>query len=288
MGTLFKSRIKGVINRVVENHYSLSLTWRSYLIERLIKDQIFIVYSDGKVGSTTLTASLKKNYPNQFIFHIHRLTAESVLQMEKDYSDFHPKNIPDNFIQSKFLLKNLNELYDKNKIYFFSLVRDPVAALISEYCENFPYEKKRLIQSDDDIVGEIVQKICIVFKSDRIKSRLEWFDRELNRSLDFDIYMNSFDRDKGYHVYSDRDLLILKLEAFNQVAPYAIKEFLGFSDFTICEGNKAESKSYSQIYNKVKQAIRLPGEIIDEIYSSKYIRYFYGDKEIYRFKNRWQ
>ncbi len=57
-----KTILKQKIIQLLDFSYSLSVNWRCYLITRLIGEKVFIVYSDGKVGSTTLTGSLNNCY----------------------------------------------------------------------------------------------------------------------------------------------------------------------------------------------------------------------------------
>lgn len=106
-----KSTFKHSIIQLVNRNFSLSVAWRSYLVDRLLNERLFIVYSDSKVGSTTLTISLKNNFQHQFVFHIHRLTKESILRANRYYqnkfSSYTPSTVPDNLIQSQFLLQNL-------------------------------------------------------------------------------------------------------------------------------------------------------------------------------------
>ncbi len=285
-----KQTFKQSITSLLDSNYAMSMAWRAYLIERLLDRCLFIVYSDGKVGSTTLTVSLKKNYPNQFVFHIHRLTEASIAEIENYYQQnkTKPSQIPDNVVQSKFLHQNLATLFNTHKLCFFSLVRDPIAALVSEYCENYPYAQKSLVKSEDEIATEMIQTLFDLFKSDKIQSRLNWFDWELKQALDFDIYTETFEKEKGYHIYSVKNLLILKLEMLNTQITSAMKVFLGCHEFFLEKGNQAEVSSYHHIYQKVKQAIKLPAETLDKIYTSKYVQYFYQDDEIQIFRQRWQ
>lgn len=67
-----------------------------------------------------------------------------------------------------------------------------------------------------------------------------------------------------------------------------MNEFLGLSNFLIQKGNTAEQTDYYNIYQEVKQSIKLPLETLNKIYNSKYIQYFYQDEEINKFKEQWQ
>jgi hypothetical protein len=287
-----KNKLKNHITQLLSRNFSMGMAWRSYLIRRLLNEQLFIVYSDGKVGSTTLTVSLKNNFPNQFVFHIHRLTKEAILQTnqyyQQKYSSYSNSTVPDNVIQSQFLSKNLPEFYVTKKIYFFSLVRDPVAALLSEYCENYPYEKMKTNFSEKEMTQKIIENVLEKLNSNALQQRLNWFDRELNTVLAMDIYAEEFDPLKGYHIYKDKNLLILKLETLNNRITEAMQEFLGVNHFILQKGNQAEVSNYSTIYQSVKQAVKLPLDTLNQIYASKYVQYFYSEVEIQQFKQRWQ
>ncbi|MGF1480006.1 MAG: putative capsular polysaccharide synthesis family protein [Cyanophyceae cyanobacterium] len=288
MKTQFKKAFKNGMSQLLDRNYFLSMQWRVFLVRRLVNDKLFIVYSDGKVGSTTLTVSLRKNFPGQFVFHIHRLTQESIAQAESYYKNrCKPSMIPDNVIQSKFLQIYLKTISKNCEVYFFSLVRDPVSALISGYCQSYFYSRKKTSQSEDEIVGSIIQNILERFQSKKIQERLDWIDQELNQALDYNIYAEEFNKEKGYKIYRSKSLLVIKLESFNSQCADAMKEFLGCHEFAIKENNKAEQSSYYPVYQKVKRSIKLPRETLDKIYTSKYVEYFYTDKEIRQFKERW-
>ncbi|MGK7933835.1 MAG: putative capsular polysaccharide synthesis family protein [Microcystaceae cyanobacterium] len=287
-----KNNFKTQITQLLSHNFSLAAAWRSYLIRRLLNEKLFIVYSDGKVGSTTLTVSLKNNFPRQFVFHIHRLTKEAILQTnqyyQQNYTSYTPLTVPDNVIQSQFLERNLPELASTKQIFFFSLVRDPIGALVSEYCENYPYQKMSSTYSEEEMTQRIIENILAKINSDALQHRLNWFERELNQVLETDIYAAEFDPIKGYHIYKEQSLLILKLETLNDRIVEAMQEFLGVNGFILSKGNQAEDSNYSNIYQFVKQAVKLPLETLNQVYASKYVQYFYSDLEIQKFKQRWQ
>ncbi len=292
MITQLKKTIRNTITKSLNKSYPLSLAWKNYLIQRLVKDQVFVVYTGGKVGSSSLTKSLRDYFKKDFVFHITKLTKEAVDREEKYYMRNPDKEIPDNLFHSKFLYKNLEQLSKTRKIYFFSLVRDPIAAIISGYCENYPYYKKRLTKSEDEILAENIQHILERLNSNKMQSRLNWFDEEFGKALDFDIYSEKFDQAKGYHIYESQNILILKLERLNSVCSSAMNDLLNIPNFVIQNANKAENKpeklNYFDTYQKVKKSVKVPMETMDKIYNSKYIRYFYQEEEINKFKERWK
>jgi hypothetical protein len=81
-----KLKSKKAITKLFDFNYYVSVKWRYFLIKKNLDKQIFVVYSDGKVGSTTMSASLYKNFPDSFVFHVHRLSEKSV-----DYLGFAEK-----------------------------------------------------------------------------------------------------------------------------------------------------------------------------------------------------
>lgn len=107
--------------------------------------------------------------------------------------------------------------------------------------------------------------------------------------LDIDVFSSEFPKSKGYEIYETKhaDLLLLKLENLNNCASDAFKTFLDIDGFTLAKSNIGDNKAYRNIYRRFLESIVLPDSYIDKMYTSKYVRHFYSEKEIEAFKARW-
>ena len=51
--------------------------------------------------------------------------------------------------------------------------------------------------------------------------------------------------------------------------------------------NEGRDKAYGDRYREFLGAARLPAEVLDQAYASRYARHFYADSELDEFRRRW-
>lgn len=264
------------------------------------KRKKLIVYQMGKVGSSTVCNSFKKN--NEIdTYHIHVLTEDSIKDLEKVYkNNFHRSSFfPSHIVESQYLRKQLDKKR-KERWKVVSLVREPVSRNISIFFQilysgiGYNYSEKLKYMKIDDIVEEL-QKLFFEKNSGFEKyngheAPLNWFDTELKSTLNIDVFSKEFPCHKGYVTYqSDQaDLLLIRLENLNSCAGEAFKKFLDIDDFTLVPSNISKNKNYSQIYRRFLDTLVLPEHYIDKLYKSKYMNHFYDQEEIATFRSRWR
>ena len=117
-----------------------------------------VVYQMGKVGSTTVYYSLKKQLPLTPVFHVHCLSENTLKEQEKSYYKIGktPRDVK-HLRQGKFLNEQLNKFANINwKIV--TLVREPIIREISIFFQqrdrNFPNGINTI-----DIISIIQKKI---------------------------------------------------------------------------------------------------------------------------------
>jgi hypothetical protein len=82
-------------------------------------------------------------------------------------------------------------------------------------------------------------------------------------------------------------VLLLRQESF-AVAPAALAGFLGRAGpVPVPARNEASTKSYGGRYVEFVASARLPPEVLDAAYGSRYARHFYADSEREGFRRRW-
>lgn len=248
---------------------------REYLISR---NQIFIVYTMGKVGSVTVEEMLKRKLPFSKVFHTHFLTEKGVIeQMEFSKSD-----------SGVILAQKIKEELNVNKmkrVKFITLVREPVSRDISDLFENYSSYFPGLQEN-----GLNFDNLMNKFRSFDFNYTLEWLDRELKGYLGIDIFSYPFDKSSGYSVFhfKEFDLMILRLEDLSRVFEKSMTEFTGTGGWKLSKmANTAENKSYFEIYHKFKSNVKLERELLEKIYTSKYFRHFYTDSEAKEYFEKW-
>ena len=288
-----KCFIREFLNYLFSRNYYTHRLWLKYRLKIDTRHTpIFLVYSSGKTGTTTLTVSLKTQM-NLPVYHIHRLTSNTVKENLNYFKKNHYKTkfLPDNIIYSFNILKIINKGFDLKKFKIISAVRDPMQGILSEKFENMFSQKERI---NDYKEKELTEKLTKEIQewldnTKKIENWMMWFDQELKLSFGFDVYSREFDKEKGYQIYKNDGypvILILKLEKIKD-ALAGLEEFTGIKDFHLTEANVASKKNYYFLYKSVCKGILLPEETINKTYSSKYMTNFYTEKEIEELREKW-
>lgn len=244
----------------------------SYLKHR---KELFLVYTMGKVGSSSLFRHLKEHFPFLPVFQVHFLS-DAFLKDELPGSHF-----AQNVHKGERVKEFLNQ-HSQKRWKLISLVRDPVGRAISNFFENpgqfidgHPSDR-----SPDEIASLIREKADCNYA-------LEWFDKEFYAYTGFDVYDEPFDKEKGFSIYEyapQRELLLFRMEDLDRDHREGLKAFLGEDPGEMKRENVKEDRS---LYQEVKTRFTLPRETLDAIYSSKYMQHFYTPEEIERFKAKW-
>jgi hypothetical protein len=94
---------------------------------------------------------------------------------------------------------------------------------------------------------------------------------------------------EGIHVITDdnTDLLLITLESMNECFVSAMREFFGLSDIQMIKTNVSANGSFASEYKAIVNNFRLPADMLDKIYFTRFTRHFYSDLKIGAFKNKW-
>ena len=286
---LRKSFLKRLFSRL--KNYWYRLFRRNEVDERALLP--VIIFQPGKVGSSSVHASLQKTYAEFGIsvpvYHAHVLEN---IDKRIEYITKHrtaPANSIKKLLESKELGERIKE-HPEQVWNVINLVREPVAmkvsALFQVLHEYIPDWENRLKQDklSMDELDEILYK-----KQELGTSGLElWYDNQIKALWGIDVFKEPFSKENGYQIYrrENVNLIILRLEDLNRVAEKAFDDFLGIKDFRIISVNVGEEKSYAELYQKFKQRA-LPAHYVDEVYKTRFARHFYSDSEIEQFRQKW-
>ena len=273
-----------------------------FFIKRTKKafDEGVVIYQMGKVGSSTIISSLNKlNIPNIQIHSLDNPYDTWFPTKTKGWNPFSIQYVPSysfswkikRILRNKIIKTILNDrLKSKNnkKIKIITLVREPISREISRFFQNLHvliYHSIYIMRNDNTIHNDLI-KLFEIYNNKR--STITYFDIEFRKFLKIDIYDFPFDKNKGYGIIQKKNLeiLILKLEKLNELQEI-IGKFLELKTFELISSNQAKTKWYGPLYKEFIKNYVPNEDYLNLVYESKYMKHFYSEEEIKKFKNRW-
>tara|TARA_R110002012_G_scaffold48720_4_gene126575 strand:+ start:3808 stop:4731 length:924 start_codon:yes stop_codon:yes gene_type:complete len=266
---------------------------------------LVLIYTMGKVGSTSIYESFKDHNSKYNVIHLHTLNSSSLKKRERFIKKevYHDKQYT-RHVYTNLLWKPIwvKKLLAKNKkpIHIITVIREPIGRNISlffqwlefEESENTYFFKSRnekypfQITTPKDDLTELYKVFLNTFTR---QSHNEWLQEELNAVFQLNLLEIPFDKRDNFAIYEDDDkrLLTLKLEKINETFKKGILNFLQ-EDITLLRMNEASAKDINVVYKKFKAGLRLPKQYVDELYNSAYIKHFYTLDEIEEFQLKWR
>ena len=265
-----------------------------------------IIYTMGKVGSQTVHRSLLASRLDMPIYHVHFLTQDLIdeyLEKRKQFLGTEKYGRLKHIWLYEYLRKCIDDGLHGKRWHIITLTREPISRNISDFFENIEAEPldaghRYHVKSDPDFydfeievnvedMSELVQLFLERLDHD---APAEYFDQELKSVFDIDVFSGEFPTSKGYKIYKGQqaDVLLIRLEDLNDCAGEAFKDFLGIDEFTLTDANIGNEKASAPLYRKFKDSIVLPESYVERMYGSKYMRHFYSDEEIARFRAKWR
>jgi len=265
-----------------------------------------LIYTMGKVGSSSVLHSLKLLDLDRPLYHLHSLAPEPLRELEIELAPAFPD--PQALVslhhvwRCQYVHQKLSK-QPENKMQAISLIRDPIARNLSDFfqhihVENLPATSGRqswkltssffdfeIVASEED-VSELIE---LYFAKEWHDFPALWIDRELGGVLGINVYATPFPVDQGYAIYHSpqADLLLIRLRDLNRTVSQAIQEFLGLDAFTLVNANVGETKAYVDIYRAFKAQITFPIAYLDRMYNSSFARHFYSEAERRELRAGW-
>jgi hypothetical protein len=224
-----------------------------------------LIYQMGKVGSISVSSLLARNYivPT----HAHYLVNQN--------GEF--------YISWNSAIKRL---IDKRNTTFkiISIVRDPIARNISAFTHQL---SRQSYKSFPKYKPETLANLFINNYDHEIP--LRWFDEEFNIMFD-DVYSKRFYHKGKYLRMTSKeklyDAVILRTENLGDCGKI-LKKVFGAEGEMLNKNSMAEKFWWYPDFKEYLRG-RLPKELIDTMYDSKYVKHFYTDKEIEQFIKHWE
>lgn len=293
-GSGFKKIRQNMFRKVLRKSRELKKTLgRFFGIQKCEPVNPIIVYQMGKVGSETvqlsLMAALKKNNIDVPVHHIHNLYClDEVERTVRTTAGRH--NAVNTLIgikQGKKLLKEIIK-YPEQRWNLISLVREPIAQNVADFCHNmhefFPNWRRDF--SDGNLTIEKLHEYFLG-KYSHVVTKI-WFEQQMEPVWGINVYATPFPREVGYKIYHGprADLLLMRLEDLDNIGVNAMEVFLGINGVDIIRQNVAEEKDYRDVYLQFRKR-PLPANFIDEMYNSRFMNHFYTQDECDTFRRYW-
>lgn len=266
------------------NKLKFQIYWRyRELLERLnivFGSEFILVYTMGKVGSTSLYYSLRKKIGSKVIF-VHRMNRENIAIYNKP---FIKNKVKSHRFELALFVKR--KLIDKLKpISVITAVREPVSRNISDFFQDF-----RAYNDGKDFheisVEDSVRNFVVNYPH-FLPQR--WFEMEFTAILKMNVKDICFDTNKKYAILEKDNLrlLIIRTDLENEIKNRVLQRFLSIDDLKIGVHNANQDKGYYANYNEFLEKVKLPEPMIMEIYSQEHVKYFFTKKEIDKFRKKW-
>ena len=259
-----------------------------------------VIFTMGKVGSTTVYRAVKRGKSSPLVYHIHYLTPGSIDDVigghrasgigVREWVRLRSflRNDFDNLKSSRMLAG----LPTRERWRVITCVRDPVATLISHVFQNPSIHRPELMEGeslDEEKVIEYILARVRDFDSER-DVITNWFDFQFREALGIDVYESEFDPDKGYAILEEHGLRVgvIAVEKMDEGLGTMISEMgCGKSGMEISSENTRERQSEGGLYRRILDRIDFPRSSLDRIYGTRYARHFYSPDQIAGFVARW-
>ena len=247
-----------------------------------------LVYQMGKVGSTSILRSLRRQGLGP-VFRVHVLAAENLhLLYPSHVGPGHPVIRADHQRHGPLTRQLHRYVLARHKpVKVITTVREPVARNVSLFFDNLLEYHLPPGACPDRLTTRELEAIFL--RQVKHSVALDWFDLEMKPALGIDVYAHPFPRDSGHLriCQENVDLLLLKIEIDDRLKEGVLADFLGLGSFELDRSNEAQEKPYAGAYRKFIEHVRLPAWYLEAMSCSKYTRHFYTAGEIEQMQARW-
>ncbi len=249
-------------------------------ISLVLNKDIILVYTMGKVGSTSIYYALKRRFKGRVLF-THRMVKKNIEAYNTLFIQNHVKPH-----RSKIGELVLKKMASKN-VKIISLVREPIGRNVSDFFQDLPVYLKNHRSIDTMDHSEIHSQFMQNYPHE---TPLNWFDEEFKETTKIDVFKTPFDVEKKYVLLKEGHIeaLILRVDLDDEKKEELIGKFLGINNFRLERRNTAASKSYSNTYHSFKKECSFNKDYVTKMLRSKYGTHFYSEEEINQLITQYQ
>jgi hypothetical protein len=268
-----------------------------------------LVYSMRKVGSTSLTSTLRNSGHSVYKHHCIVPTVNAELQHALARTGIAPQHwLTDGARFQKRLRRwraKRDPARDDRRLKIFTFVKDPLAVALSDYFmqlfEFMPHAvaARRL----DQLEGlrrhfqEVLQAAVDGGSEDPLTDFLArlsnmpryWFEREFMATTHIDVLASEFPIERGYGIYrgDDTDAVLIRTDRLSAVALDAIEYLTGNRPLSLIEKNVRAATAEGKLYRALVAGLGLPERLVHQFYNQPWLRHFYSAADIENMIARW-
>ncbi len=227
--------------------------------------------------------------------------------IDNNVTHFNVEHQPTFFVNT-FGKKVYGNMFGKIKI--ITAVREPIGQNISLLLQSISEWSLRMdtlvnairlntgeytaagIQNVIDIIfkdgGNLQSLFDIQIKNNELIGRIQNFIPSFQENI-IDIMKEPFDKEKGYSIIKEDNIevFVYQLEKLNDIVP-ELSEWVGVPFDSLVIDNMGESKWNGASYKQAQKELKFSGEYFDKCYNEPYVKHFYSEQDIEKFKNRWR
>lgn len=261
--TIFATRWKMVYSHGRTRYMNSYRGERNELTKMILESENLIgLYTMPKVGSISVRDALR----------------------EAGYDPFHHHDFRDD------AGKAMMDAMKQKGVTIISLVRDPLARLVSEYFFHigfFDYlDGLRNVEAGENVYRALKERMKRFHLQYDFSN---WFEKELQAVTGIDVLEYPFDKERGYMCVEKEGirLMIMTLEKMSTLEN-ELAEFVGTDTVEIGKRNASDNFETKYAYKEFVQNVSFNEEELSEFYDNKYVKHFYSAEQIEIFKNKWR
>lgn len=249
-------------------HYSYAGYYEGRMantVDQWICDATLHIFQPGKVGSHAICAALEGNYPGGAV-HLHWSADLSL-----------------NFPWTTLTYPGVVNRQRAQRLRVISAARDIVSYVLSGA---FQYLSTTAREWDAQLNADAVRTYLDSAFEHNCRALEEWFDHQFYCGMD--IYAHGFDYERGF-VCLENDIIALflyRVENLDKLEP-EVGRFLAMDQFRLQRINDAASKTYWKDYRELFDSYVVPDQLLERLYSSRYMCHFFSDDERARQMEHW-
>jgi len=228
-----------------------------------------VLYTMGKVGSTALEEALRA--AGLTTYKVHSLRPASLVHQVKGFVDRGQLPPPHMSIAMAYRDQFLR---DRDLYRFLTGVRDPLARTLSAFFQTLQYRSDGLGPDSDP--AQLFE--TYLAETNQIYGLGGWFDHEFRDQLGIEILDQPFDPARRIGPLPDGRGLVFRADCADDVLQSEIGEMFG-RPVAIGHRNVGSKKGYAQAYGAVLAQARFPADLIERVYSSRFVRHFWSEDE---------
>lgn len=270
------SIIERILKRIGYKFIGLIYLSKTIKLYRNYRNILFVVYSAGKTGSSTIFYTLLKYLPFNNIYHVHFLSDNWIkVRIPEEGKTNRDRNI----VLANKVYKAINSR-NWDKIYFITGARDPFRRSISEYFHN---------QDNKEIVKKTFEQLRNELQDYGTYISINWFHTDFCQYTNIDFESIIFDPVKGFVIINDKnvDYLIIRTDKISQNFIEAFKKITGFSIPELERVNERSNTTMANFYNTVIKQYFEDNDKIEEKINSEYSRKFFTNEELNGFSKKY-